>query len=174
MAASKCPVRKLVATNVSVALAVLCSFSSAPLTAQTAANWQAGSGFWSSPSNWDCGQGFPGGCVPNINTAATIGNGGTANLDINASVQSLLVSAGGVVISGGLSLSSGNSFIGLQGGTATVTGPGSQWNSTYLAVGYEGQGTLTIQSGGVVTTTGNFDIATYGGSGKRYSRRPRV
>jgi len=64
----------------------------------------------------------------------------------------------------------GNSFIGLSGGTATVMGSGSQWNSAYLAVGYslgfpQGQGTLTIESGGVVTTTGQTLIADFGGSG---------
>lgn len=74
------------------------------------------------------------------------------------------------IANGGIVNNVGNSFVGLSGGTATVTGSGSQWNSAYLAVGYslgfpQGQGTLTIENGGVVTTTGWTQIADFGGSG---------
>ena len=45
-------------------------------------------------------------------------------------------------------------FIGLLGGsvgTVKITGEGSEWNnSELLAVGYEGEGTLNIEDGGVV------------------------
>src|ERR1035437_6799440 len=68
-------------------------FFSASLFGQSTANWQATSGFWSVASNWNCGQGFPSGCVPNGGTFAAIGNGGTAVLDINATLQSLRAAA---------------------------------------------------------------------------------
>ena len=37
-------------------------------------------------------------------------------------------------------------------GTATVTGAGSTWNSSYLNVGYSGSGTLNITDGGAVSS----------------------
>ena len=77
-----------------------------------------------------------------------VGDNGTATLNIES---------GGVV-------STGYARIGHQSssmGTVTVTGEGSQWNSRSLLVGYSdlvshsGEGTINIESGGVVNVAGN-------------------
>jgi T5SS/PEP-CTERM-associated repeat protein len=48
-------------------------------------------------------------------------------------------------------------FLGGSNATATVTGTGSQWNSSsFLTVGYQGNGTLNIENGGVVSSVGGF------------------
>jgi T5SS/PEP-CTERM-associated repeat protein len=156
---------------------------------QSTANWKASAGAWSIPSNWDCGQNFPNGCVPNSGTLARIGNGGTATLDINAATQSLYLNAGGLIVGQGLSLSSAYSqYIGgigqgtltIQGGgsvtgafpcligvggigTATVTDANSIWSCPQFYVGDGTTGSLTVQNGGAVT--GQVLIGTDNSSG---------
>ncbi len=68
--------------------------------------------------------------------------------------------SGGIVPGGGgqnQDIFTGQARLGLyadSAGTATVTGAGSQWqNSSALAVGVSGQGTLSINGGGSVTNT---------------------
>ena len=82
------------------------------------------------------------------------------------------VKAGGVVsaATGYLGLNSGST------GEATVTGSGSQWsNSGPLRVGYYGDGTLNVESEGVVSSdTGTISniskgIATVTGSGSQWN-----
>ncbi len=65
------------------------ALSGAPLHAQTSAQWNVPAGFWSVPSNWLCGAGFPSGCVPNGGTATAISNGGTSTLDGTGAVNAL-------------------------------------------------------------------------------------
>ncbi|MET3654903.1 autotransporter-associated beta strand repeat-containing protein, partial [Dyella japonica] len=73
----------------------------------------------------------------------TVGNSGVGALDI---------SMGGVVTNN-LAAYLGN-LVGSVG-TASVTGAGSQWNSSRnVSVGYAGNGTLTVADGGVVTSYG--------------------
>src|SRR5712691_10433324 len=79
----------------SVLLIACVSLSAPSLAAQTFANWQAGLGSWTTPSNWDCGPDSPIGCVPNSGTTAAIGNGGTATLNVTGSAQALEIGNGG-------------------------------------------------------------------------------
>ena len=62
------------------------------------------------------------------------------------------------MVSSSVIYSSGVSIIGFRSGsvgTVTVTGEGSEWNNSEdLYVGYSGEGTLNIESGGVVNVAG--------------------
>jgi T5SS/PEP-CTERM-associated repeat protein len=161
-------------------LATLVSVSVASSAAPTFAIWKTGVGAWSVPSNWECGLNFPTGCVPTTVTQTTIDNGGTANLDLNASVQSLLIQSGRLKVLGAVTLvsqgsvsvggyggdgtltindggqvTSGYGTIGGNGGTGTasVSGAGSKWDA---GNGMFADGTLTIEDGGMVTSGGTF------------------
>ena len=74
------------------------------------------------------------------------------------------------VRNGSVITNSGIGFIGLRSGssgTATVTGSGSQWNnSSFLDVGRVGDGTLNVQTGGVVSNTAGFISRFAGSTGK--------
>jgi T5SS/PEP-CTERM-associated repeat protein len=88
-------------------------------------------------------------------------------------------------ISGGTLVRSGVGFLGYKAGsngTAFVVGEGSQWNnssslSSSLSVGYLGEGTLNIESGGVVSNTngylgnspGSVGTATVTGEGSEWN-----
>ena len=103
----------------------------------------------------------------NLSSQLTVGRSGDGMLTIQA---------GGVV-----SNTSGFSFIGENAGStgsATVTGSGSQWNSSDpLIVGDAGTGTLNIMAGGIVTSSGqgiglaasSNGIATVTGPGSQWS-----
>ena len=72
-------------------------------------------------------------------------------------------------VSNGGDVSSGDGWVGYYtsgASTATVTGGGSTWttNGGIMRVGYQGEGDLNIQSGGVVTT-GNSYIGVNNASG---------
>jgi T5SS/PEP-CTERM-associated repeat protein len=172
-------------------------FFGTPLTAQTTANWQAGSGNWSVASNWNCGMDFPSGCVPNAGITVGISNGGTVILDINATSQRLFLDSSSSLIAGtGTSLSNtGPLTVGLNGqgsltiqnggqvttsgapfsgvyigfsagsaGNVTVNGSGSRLAGDFLTIGDSGQGSLTIQNGGQVTTGGGLFMGFSSGS----------
>lgn len=89
-----------------------------------------------------------------IGNQVLIGNSGTGSLQI---------ASGGAV----------NDAFGIIGsnigaaGSATVDGPGSQWNNTgYLAIGAAGNGSLTISNGGVVIDgAGGFVGSAVAGTG---------
>lgn len=124
------------------------------LGAQSTANWTASVGNWSSPSNWNCGLGFPSGCIPSGGTSALIGNGGTASLDAIGSAQQLHITAGQLLINGG-SLSIGSELgVGVFGGFGTLTvQAGGRVNTTgTMNLGTGGNGTLNITGGGVVSS----------------------
>jgi T5SS/PEP-CTERM-associated repeat protein len=92
-------------------------------------------------STWDCGTGD-----------LAIGNYGHTN--------ALTISSGGLVsdVNGTIGY-----FSNSTGNAVTVTGTGSQWlNSGLLTVGLGGSGTLTIESGGLVTAA-SLSIGTGGG-----------
>ncbi|MEN3931296.1 autotransporter outer membrane beta-barrel domain-containing protein [Microvirga sp. W0021] len=75
----------------------------------------------------------------------------------------LVISDGGKVTTNAYAIVGGY-FNNASNGTVTVTDAGSQWITGNLAVGYSGDGTLTISNGGTVTTTGDAFIAHNTGS----------
>src|SRR5690242_5955204 len=75
-------------------LALLLLSQAVPALSQTRADWQAGLGNWSVASNWNCGVGFPNGCVPTSQEVVGISNGGSVNVNINATSQQLFVDSG--------------------------------------------------------------------------------
>jgi fibronectin-binding autotransporter adhesin len=197
MLASSAHKPRLVMRMALVALTVLFSFClfGAQLTAQSTADWQAGSGNWSVAGNWNCGSGFPNGCVPNAGTAIGIRNGGSVILDINATVQSTDIGAGTFSAGNSLTLASGGVGVGGVGqgvlniqsgavvnsasvfinpaGTVNVSGSGSQWNTTFIEVGVGvdglgGPGQLNVTQAAVVNSFnggGGGFIGTFGGTG---------
>ena len=89
--------------------------------------WTDASGEWFKPANWSAD-------VPNSSIDAQINNGGTAQI-------------------GSAGATTANLYLGFTGddsGNLLVTGPGAVRNSTLLAVGHAGKGTLTVQNGGAV------------------------
>ena len=111
-----------------------------------------------------------GGIFVRANGAATVTgagsqwNTGFIEVGFGSGGAALTIQNGGVVNSfnGG-----GGGFIGTFGGTGTVTvsGAGSQWNTGVLEVGAGGTGALTIQNGGVVSSTVGvigFDTGSFG------------
>ena len=98
----------------------------------------------------------------------TVGDAGTGTLTVkNGGVFTnsgdlVLGNQGGgsgtLTISGAGQVSNVHGFIGIAAGstgTVTVDGAGSQWtNASELAVGYFGQGVLSIENGGLVTSAG--------------------
>ena len=69
------------------------------------------------------------------------------------------------VANGGILNNAGNSFHRTSRRYCDRNQPGSQWNSASLSVGYSGNGTLHIQNGGIVTTSGSTLLSTFGGAG---------
>ena len=113
---------------------------------------------WYDPGNWDTG-------VP----------AGTLDVVVDQSVPNPLVLGSGLVhlnghsiavglygdgvmtISSGAELVVGQATINAEPvstGLVTVTGAGSTWRTDQMFVGYEGQATLVIENGGVVTSSG--------------------
>jgi T5SS/PEP-CTERM-associated repeat protein/autotransporter-associated beta strand protein len=106
--------------------------------------------------------------------ALIVGNSGNGTLNVQA---------GGVVNSNGIPGIQGSdatSYIGYGSGTgvATISGAGSQWNiGSDLVVGFQGNGTLNVQSGGEVSSvngtlgvlSGGIGIATVSGNGSQWT-----
>ena len=106
---------------------------------------------------------------------------GIQSVVIGNTNQGALSISGGAVLSnpgnatalsttyGGTTVYSGQGYLGLNAassGTATISGTGSQWNNgDALLVGYTGNGTLNVQSGGVVSNENaylGYDTGTDG------------
>ncbi len=163
-----------------------------PALAQTVAIWNGGTGNWSNTAGWNCfcvpnGFGFDanignaayGNVTLNLNAqlaGLSLGNGAFGELQV---VNGNTLTASNAVLvgassTGDLSIANRgvvNDYNGALGslsgvtGTATVGGPGSQWNNSGdLTVGVEGKGTLTINGGGQVAG-GNGQIGANSGSG---------
>lgn len=120
----------------------------------------AGTGDWTTASNWSSG-------VPNSVTDATIENGGAATLAGAAAASNLFVgSTGGngtLSITGGSLAAGVHSYLGYNGGTGTASISGGSWSSTgQLLVGVFGNATLAI-SGGAVSAGESY--IGYGGIG---------
>jgi large repetitive protein len=76
-------------------------------------------------------------------------------------------SDGSLTISGGSGLTSYSTYFGVNSGaigTATVIGSGSKWNNTLLYIGHNGNGTLAVEQGGVVETSGWAELGRSTGS----------
>jgi T5SS/PEP-CTERM-associated repeat protein len=76
--------------------------------------------------------------------------------------------AGSLTIRGGVKVQSGSGDIGCfpgSTGTATITGSGSTWVTSYLNVGNGGNGILLIASGGSVSTSNGIVGATWSSAG---------
>lgn len=70
---------------------------------------------------------------------------------------------GTVTVRNGGTFNSGSTYLGfdLTGtavGTVNVTGAGSTWNASNIAVGYSGTGTVNVSNGGTVNATGSLSI----------------
>ncbi len=123
---------------------------------------------WYDPANWNGG--LPGGAfdvlINRTDLNPTVMSGGSVNLG-GASIAIATTADGALTITGGGVLTSGQSSITAEPqstGTVVVTGPGSRWTTDYLVVGYEGQATLRVEDGGVVTSNSTA-TARNGGAG---------
>lgn len=160
---------------------------------QDNAEWIGSTGVWSNANDWTCFIGGMGGsCVPNGNDfGVSISDGGSVTLDINATTQTLQIDNGSSLTVSGFSLGNadldsigtgtltitGGGVVSDQGagadvgldpgssGSVTVSGAGSQWNSTGFVIGAFGQGTLTVENGGAVTTVAGAVGELSGASG---------
>lgn len=151
-------------------VAALTALSAGSAAAQVAWTGAANTD-WTNAANWS------GGVVPASPTAVTIDSLNPAVLGAAgaaaASTGNLFVgetSPGSLTIQNGSTLTSSGSFrIGGAGstGTVTVTGAGSQWNATGLAlsVGGLGTGVLNIQNGATGTVSGGVSLGSGGGVG---------
>ncbi len=112
------------------------------------------------PNGISLGNGARGGLV--VNSAANPLNAGTMDIGFSGPGTSTLT------ISGGGNVSDGYVDMGVlapAGGSATVTGTGSQWNvSTQFFVGDYGQGSVTVQNGGVLNSTASLILGLQSGS----------
>jgi T5SS/PEP-CTERM-associated repeat protein len=101
-------------------------------------------------------------------TSSSIGYGSTVTVtgdgsewnnygSLNVEDGTLNIEAGGVVSSFGGEIESCRIFASEAApASATVTGEGSRWNPLYLSVGSGGNGTLNIESGGLVESYNGF------------------
>ena len=149
--------------------------ASVALTALSAASAVAQSWTGATSADWTDGTNWSGGVVPTSPTAVTIDSANPAVLGVGAaasgSTGNLFVgetSAGSLTIQNGSTLASLGSFrIGGAGstGTVTVTGAGSQWTASGLAltIGGSGTGILNVQNGASVTAQGGTSLG--GGAG---------
>lgn len=88
-------------------------------------------------------------------TLEVTGPNGAINSGNDVRVGTLAGSTSALNITNGGKVTDGNGLIGYVAGAtgnATVTGTGSTFASSYLGVGYSGNGTLTIANGGTVTS----------------------
>ena len=133
-------------------------------------DWVAGSGEWSTGSNWG------GGTAPTVDDSPIIANGGVAQLSSGGdeTIDSVFVGAGGG--SGELSITNGtltnrNTYIawGEHSGAVTVSGPdASLVSEREIAVGAQGAAELSVLNGGSVSA-GSVTIGGYissNGNGK--------
>jgi len=160
---------------------------------QDSAEWNDGTGVWSNANDWNCVIGGMGqNCVPNGNNfAVLISNGGSVFLDLGVTTQTLQLGGGSTLTVSGFSLSNASldsigtgtltiigggvvsdhgagADVGLEpgdSGIVTVSGAGSQWNSTGFVLGAFGQGALTVENGGSVNTGGGAIGEFSGASG---------
>ena len=90
------------------------------------------------------------------------GTGGTLNLDFDGTgiVGAGFKGTGSLKIADGVHIVSSSGCIGyhfFSSGTVTVTGSGSTWtNSAELNIGYNGDGSLIVENGGVVSNTNAY------------------
>lgn len=123
---------------------------------------------WYDPANWDTG--VPAGTLDvvvdqSVPNPLVLGSG---MVDLNG--KSIAISFYGdaaMTISGGATLNVGQATITsvpASTGSVTVTGANSTWGTDNLIVGYAGQAVLTIENGGIVTSS-VATIARNGGSG---------
>ncbi len=113
---------------------------------------------WHDAANWDAG--VPAGTLDvvvdqSVPNALVLGSG-LVDLD-GHSIAVGLYSDGVMTISSGAELVVGQATINAEPastGLVTVTGAGSIWRTDQMFVGYEGQATLVIENGGVVTSSG--------------------
>jgi T5SS/PEP-CTERM-associated repeat protein/autotransporter-associated beta strand protein len=112
--------------------------------------------------------------------------GGLLTLTGSSNLGASLVSGslGAVQISGGGVVSDSTGIAGYGGGRVTVTGSGSKWtNTSALEIGDLGSGTLSITSGGSVSsggngylgfTAGSGGVAAVSGSGSKWTSTPAL
>ena len=101
---------------------------------------------------------------PQHDSAVYVANGGICQLAgyVTPQLSDLHIgypapNSGELQVTAGGQLATKLSFVGYSGiGTVSVSGQGSSWTATSIDVGLTGTGTLNIQNGGVVTTTGPF------------------
>ena len=129
--------------------------------AQTESDWTGDIGNWSDSSNWNNG-------TPTSSDAVFMTNGGTAVIAQPGAVGSqVFIGLGNLNVNSGGSLSDSVAFIN-AGGSVTVQDAGSSLSNTNdLYVGNDGTGnaTLTVQTGGTVSSNSTFLGASTGCSG---------
>ncbi|WP_309386197.1 PEP-CTERM sorting domain-containing protein [Cerasicoccus frondis] len=139
------PFTSFTSINVSLAAAILSSFSIATVSASVTP-----SGF-TTPESSD----------------AFWSTGGDAGTQVQVGNSS---GDGSLLIDGGSTLTSARGFIANTSGvtgSVTITGSGSAWNlatGEFLNVGQDGNGTLLISNGGGLTTEGTSNIGNTAGS----------
>jgi hypothetical protein len=117
-----------------LALSTSSAFAQAFCTVNT--NWTDGSGNWFTAGNWDHG-------VPNSTTAATINNGGTAQI-------------GSFLSANACSLTLGNDIS--NSGSVSINGSAGLTVANSVLIGNKGIGSLTVATGGTVAS-GSATIA---------------
>ncbi len=129
--------------------------------AQTESDWTGDIGNWSDSSNWNNG-------TPTSSDAVFMTNGGTAVIAQPGAVgNQVFIGPGNLNVNSGGGLSDSVAFIN-AGGSVTVQDAGSSLSNTNdLYVGNDGTGnaTLTVQTGGTVSSNSTFLGASTGCSG---------
>ncbi len=130
-------------------------------------NWNAGTGLFTTGSNWDQGT------APSTSLQfATISNGGTAQIVSGNSIavggltvgSNTSTGVGNVTHTGGDLAVSGTLGIGSNGGTGFYNLSGGTITAQDLYIGNVGTGTL-LQSAGTVTVTNDFQVGLNAGVG---------
>jgi len=142
-------------------LALLSSLAT-PVTADDLI-WDGSTGNWDTDASW-----LPGGIEPTGNDNVTI-DSGQVTIDLLGEHTRTLylgdVGSASLTIEAGGTLDSNLTYLGYQAGasgSATVTGPGSLWETLNgIAVGEAGTGSLTIEAGGaVINHAGTLGVQT--------------
>jgi len=135
----------------------------------SAATWTAGTGNWTTGSNWSGG-------TPNSGTNADISNGGTALLPEGASGASFdtylgFSGNGSLIISGGNLTVANNVTFGFQAGTVgNATLSAGNWTITqYLDIGRNGSGALTVSGGNLTALVSTLGSSTGAGGAANVS-----
>src|SRR5579864_1191302 len=150
---------------------VLVALCASATFAQDIANWNGGTGVWSNAANWSCVIGGTAQtCVPNGAIAITI-TSGTATLDVNASVTSLVLdSAGSLVITNGFQLNATSPiYVGYSSGSAAALNinNGGKVNAleVIIAESIGSSGTVAVTGANTKLTSGSYFLVGYAGSG---------